>query len=755
MKFSSSTKFTFVLLLLSFLAQVSLAQESYDQVRIWTDDTDGIIREILSFGIDPEGLDVRQNVYVNAIVNQREKEQLESLDFPMEDLVVDLSSYYAARLTQGAVRELGYGSMGGYLTFDEVVSEMDSLQAQFPNIVSPKQSIGVSFEGRDIWAFRISDNPETDEGEPEVLYNSLIHAREPAAMMTLMYFARSLAENYNTDPVMSYLVDEREMWFVPVINPDGYIYNQLTNPDGGGMHRKNRHPGCSSSPGIDLNRNWGYQWGFDDNGSSPDSCENVYRGPNPFSEPETQALRDFVLAHDFQTIFNYHSYGNLLIKPFGYDPNVSLPQPEHAIYTAMGEDLVADNHYLFGTGAQTVGYLVNGDAVDYMFGELGIINFTPEVGSWELGGFWPPTEMIFELARENLSMNTHLAGSAGSWTRIESFELISPDGLESGSLVAGELQVANKGLDSDDLPVILHFSSPDSSILPSVSELDVSGLAAQTNYTSESDSLRFEIVARSGNVATLVLSIEMSGYLTQVDTFKWNVGIPDTILLDDFENGMDAWTSNRWGILEDQATSDNCMTDSPLGDYSASTNSVVTLNEPIDVRGYSNLMLSMDVKWAIEAHYDFCQVLASNDNGNTWIALEGLYTIPGNGSVVQPLGEHGYDGSHNWIEDQFNLNQFLESSSLLFRLQLMSDTYYEEDGISIDDFKVLGWGSGFLSGDVNQDGLVNVADAVSVIQTITTNETLDETQMELADLNQDTSLDIRDIVLLIEIILGE
>ena len=390
-------KFTSLLVFL-FLFQLGMAQSTYDKIRIWSDNTNEIISELQVLGIDPEGFDVRPGVYVDAIVSQYEKLDVESLGFATEELILDLSAYYASRLSQGASRELGYGSMGGYLTFDEIVNSMDSLHAGFPEIVSAKMSIGQSYEGREIWAFKISDAQGLPDGDPQVLYTSLIHAREPAAMMTLMHFAWSLAEEYNQDPTMTYLVNEREIWFVPVINPDGYVYNQLTDPGGGGMHRKNRHPGCTSSPGVDLNRNWGFQWGFNDEGSSPDPCDATYRGTAAFSEPETQVISTFVLAHDFKTIFNYHSYGNLLIKPFGYDESVELPTPDNDIYAQMGPDLVEENDYLYGTGTETVGYTVNGDAVDYMYGELGIINFTPEVGAGSDGAFWPPTELIFEMA---------------------------------------------------------------------------------------------------------------------------------------------------------------------------------------------------------------------------------------------------------------------------------------------------------------------------------------------------------------------
>ncbi|MBC8376843.1 MAG: immune inhibitor A [FCB group bacterium] len=746
-------KFTSLLVLL-FSFQIGMAQATYDKIRIWSDNTNEIISELQVLGIDPEGFDVRPGVYVDAIVSQYEKLDVESLGFATEELILDLSAYYASRLSQGASRELGYGSMGGYLTFNEIVNSMDSLHADFPEIVSAKMSIGQSYEGRDIWAFKISDAQGLPDGDPQVLYTSLIHAREPAAMMTLMHFAWSLAEEYNQDPTMTYLVNEREIWFVPVINPDGYVYNELTDPGGGGMHRKNRHPGCTSSPGVDLNRNWGFQWGFNDEGSSPDPCNATYRGTAPFSEPETQVMSTFVLGHDFKTIFNYHSYGNLLIKPFGYDESVELPSPDIDIYAQMGPDLVEENDYLYGTGTETVGYTVNGDAVDYMYGELGIINFTPEVGAGSDGAFWPPTELIFEMAEGNIDMNIHLAGCAGSWIEVENFEFNSDGPLESGEIVGCELGVMNKGLGSEDTEAILYLHSPDSSITPSQSSLDVSGLASQAYHDYGTEGLSFEINSQYGELAQLVLSIEMSGYETQVDTLEWIVGVPDTIFFDDFETGTQMWSSGTWG-LEIGAGGEQYLTDSPSGDYQPDAVSTVFLNVPLDLRGYSNPILRFDASWDIEFNWDFCQVLASDDSGANWVALGSQHTDIGNGSSVQPLGEPGYHGTQAWIADQVSLENFSQSSSLMLAFELISDTFYEGNGFQVDNFTVLGWGSGFMLGDVTQDGEINVSDAVFLLESIISNLELDADLAELADTNQDSLIDVRDLVILVELILEQ
>ncbi len=128
--------------------------------------------------------------------------------------------------------------MGGFYTFDEVVAQLDTMHSLYPNLITKKDSIGSSIEGRTIWAVKISDNPDINEDEPQVFYNSLTHAREPEGMETVIYFMYYLLENYGKDPEVTYLVNNRELYFIPVVNPDGYVYNEQISPEGGGLMEK-------------------------------------------------------------------------------------------------------------------------------------------------------------------------------------------------------------------------------------------------------------------------------------------------------------------------------------------------------------------------------------------------------------------------------------------------------------------------------------------------------------------------------------
>ncbi|MCP3919027.1 MAG: zinc carboxypeptidase [bacterium] len=174
----------------------------------------------------------------DVIVGTEELAQLERTGYTFDVVEDDLAAWYAARLAPGTTSQaagshggwlsppFGQGAMGGYYTYTQIVSVLDQMRAAYPNRISAKQSIGQTIEGREMWMVRISDNPDTDEDEPEVRIDAIHHAREPQGMQSTFWFMLFLLEEYGTDPLATYLVNEREIYFVPCVNPDGYEYNR-------------------------------------------------------------------------------------------------------------------------------------------------------------------------------------------------------------------------------------------------------------------------------------------------------------------------------------------------------------------------------------------------------------------------------------------------------------------------------------------------------------------------------------------------
>jgi hypothetical protein len=462
--------------------------------------------------------------------------QLEAAGIRYEVEIADLESFYAARLgaeraqwgdaDPGDTPGFGFGSMGGYYTWSEVVAKLDEMRADYPALITAKQSLGLSHEGRDIWQVKISDQPDLAEGEPAILYTALTHAREPEGMMVLLYYMFYLLENYGTDPEATYLVNEREMYFVPVLNPDGYERNRTTNPGGGGMWRKNRRVNGGGTYGVDLNRNYGYNWGYDNQGSSPTPSSDTYRGPAPFSEPETSALRVFHQGRAITTAFHYHTYGNYEIHPFGYAQNTFPPEPDYSLYQYYGFEIAAMNGFLVGSAWQTVNYATNGDAVDWSYGEQNeknkVFAFTPEVGT-QSDGFWPPTTRIVPLAELNRGPNLYWAWIAGS--RAVLAAVLAPATVPAGTTAQVTTEVANYGLGAAATDVTVALATSDPYVTIAVPEKPFPAIPSLEVGSNAGDPLEFFVLpgAPPNHVIALELTLKQGGLVRAVHPFQATV----------------------------------------------------------------------------------------------------------------------------------------------------------------------------------------------------------------------------------------
>jgi Zinc carboxypeptidase/GEVED domain/Secretion system C-terminal sorting domain/Fibronectin type III domain len=253
------------------------------------------------------------------------------------------------------------------------------------------------------------------------------------------------------------------MYILPCVNPDGYIYNTTTNPNGGGMWRKNRKNNGDGTFGVDINRNYGYQWGYNNTGSSPTTSSDTYRGASAFSEPETQIIRNFCTNHDFVASMDFHSYGNYCIYPFG---NLATNNnPEISLFQQMGVFLTAENGFVYGNANQTVKYTVNGAGDDWKYGEQStknkIYSFTPEIGT-STDGFYPASSRIIPLCESTLEMNRKILKLSSKFAALTSNAPASVTSL-SGNV---PFNVLNYGLRNPSYTITLSSASPYVSSLP-------------------------------------------------------------------------------------------------------------------------------------------------------------------------------------------------------------------------------------------------------------------------------------------------
>ncbi|MCZ7615594.1 MAG: M14 family metallopeptidase [Ignavibacteriaceae bacterium] len=411
------------------VVNLNLFPQNFKQVKLFiNNEIDFQIASSLS--IDFEEAIFEKSGGVTLFVNENEFWALTNSGLNYQILIDDWKSYYNSlpKLSEAekenikidsqknfGITGFGFGSMGGYYTYAEIQTDLDEMFQLYPNLITQKFSIGTSIEGRTIWAAKISDNPNINENEPTAGFDALVHAREPQSMATQMYYMWYLLENYGTDPEATYLVNNREMFFVPCFNPDGYEYNRQTDPNGGGMWRKNRRNNGNGCYGIDLNRNFGYMWGYDNIGSSPDPCDETYRGASSFSEPEPQAIRDFAILNNYGTHFNMHTYGGYILYPWGY---INAETPDSLTYREFAALLTSFSGYTFGSGGQLLGYNSNGSIRDWMYGELTLKNktygYTIEIGD----DFWPQQNEIYPIAQQNLRTMIYQSFLAGEYVQL-------------------------------------------------------------------------------------------------------------------------------------------------------------------------------------------------------------------------------------------------------------------------------------------------------------------------------------------------
>jgi carboxypeptidase T len=287
-----------------------------------------------------------------------------------------------------------------YHDYNEMANEVATTAAAFPAIVSPRFSIGTSYQGRQLYAVKISDNVGADEAEPEVLFTANQHAREHLTVEMALYILREFTSKYATDPRIKAIVDSRETYIVFMVNPDGVEYDIATGSYR--MWRKNRQPNSGSTAvGTDLNRNWAYQWGCC-GGSSGSFSSETYRGAAPFSAPETQRVRDFVNSRvvggvqQIKAHIDFHTYSELILWPYGYttaDTAPGLTADDRNAHKTLGEQMALTNGYKPEQASDL--YIADGTIDDWLWGQHKIFTYTFEMFPTSSSpGFYPPDEQI-------------------------------------------------------------------------------------------------------------------------------------------------------------------------------------------------------------------------------------------------------------------------------------------------------------------------------------------------------------------------
>lgn len=591
------------------------------------------------------------------------------------------------------------GSMGGFLTYDEMLTELDEMYAysevnnlgiitQRADNINPENPDDLkTFEGRyQQWVMISNDAEEPSSGQPQVFYNAIHHAREPASLQQLIFFMWYLLENYTTDPAVRDIVDNTELYFMPCVNPDGYIYNELTNPDGGGFWRKNRRDGV----GVDNNRNYDYVTPdgnsiFNTTGVDNNPNGSTYPGTAAFSEPENRGTRYFIEHHEFTMVLNNHTSGGLVLYPFGYA--LQERTPDDLIFRAISEEMVSGNGYRNILSSEL--YPASGDSDDFAYGLLTttdggvrekVYAMTPEIGP----AFWPAESQIEGVCEKMVLHNLRAAQFTGVFGQVKDQ---TPELVETTNYT---FDFAYTRLGFVDGPVTVSLIPVSGNIEAVAAPKTFSGIDQGVTVFDELTMLLTEDIV-GGEEVIFKVQIENGRTVRQLDVRKI-YGQPTTILTDEVDN-LNGWTTDSWGISNTvfyPGSPASSVTDSPGGDYENNQTNILELAETIDLTttDIASATLNFYARWDIEGNYDYVQVQAAVAGSNDFTPLCGQYTRLGVRTHDNAEGEPLYDGQQeDWVLESVNLEAYL-GSEVAIRFLFYSDGGVVEDGFYLDKLSV-------------------------------------------------------------------
>ena len=271
---------------------------------------------------------------VFAEASAAEQAALAGIGFSVRVVTPNITAIYAAN-----------GSDGQYLTYAQFRDTMATIAQNNPTICK-LETLGTSYNGNLLLAMKVSANPLIHENEPAIHFEGNIHGDEKIGWAVAFEMLKYMVSNYGTDTLVTRLVNTRELWFQPMYNPDGYVSGDRTNGNG-----------------VDLNRNWGWMWGY----------ENAM-GNAPFSEPENRASLAHILRHPFVIFVSFHAGSEFASYSWSCSPDTA---PEKPLLEFLSLRYIVPNGYDHGQGYQGM-YPINGSTKDYDYGQ-GMMGWSIEI----------------------------------------------------------------------------------------------------------------------------------------------------------------------------------------------------------------------------------------------------------------------------------------------------------------------------------------------------------------------------------------
>lgn len=579
---------------------------------------------------------------------------------------------------------------------------------------------------QDIWALKLSDNVNIEEDEPCVYYFGGHHAREPIGSEVTMAVLANYLNNYNSDTVLHNLIDSTQIWFVPMVNPNGQkiVLDQIDV-----MWRKNIHDNNNNYTfdvsgtangqgldGVDINRNYGYMWG--NVGATDDIFQATYHGTEGFSEPETQAIKQLLDTHHFVAGISYHSYGQLVLYPYGYANDLYGPDvlSLKALADSMAHAIPAINTGTYTPEASWVLYPSMGGLDDYAYGVRGIFGYTIEMGT----EFVPPATTVEQIKTSNLHaarillerahkslLKGHICDQNNTPIACEVYvegidnsvvprnPYLSDDfGSYYRLLEPGEYSVTYKkyGYVSQTCLITINTNQEtinNVSLLPAafgsvtgtlvdhdsvtpIAYANITFLNTPTGILTTDEYGEFNIP----NIAygTYTVKIEANDYPSYTRTVIINQAqntlhfyVFQPTFTDSFENNLTDWQTT-WTRTNTKALDGSYSLTDSQGYYGNNQTSACTYAHTIQLQPSNYFFVSFGTTYDLEEGYDYCYFQIKPE-GQDWVTID------------------SFTGNHDWYKTSYDLSSYC-GQSVQLRFLLDTDGYTTADGIYIDLFKL-------------------------------------------------------------------